>query len=173
MTKPTGARFERSAPSVGASVLGFLIAMVWMSTALPSLSAAKAKVGADPWKPADLIEPKDLNALLAKPGSQTPLIVYVGFDFLYNSAHIPGAMYFGAGRTPQGARALARWARTVPRNKLVVVYCGCCPWNECPNIRPAFRALRDAGLKNLKALHLPHGLLQDWIDQGYPVEKGR
>jgi hypothetical protein len=28
-------------------------------------------------------------------------------------------------------------------------------------------------LRNLKVLHLPHSLLRDWIDQGYPVEKGR
>jgi thiosulfate/3-mercaptopyruvate sulfurtransferase len=173
MTKPTRARFERSVLSVGAWGLGFLIAMVWMFTALPNLSAAKTETGADPWEPADLIEPKDLNAMLAKPGAQTPLIVYVGFDFLYDSAHIPGAMYFGSGRTPQGIGALTRWARTVPRNKRVVVYCGCCPWDECPNIRPAFKALRDAGMKNLKVLHLPHGLLRDWIDQGYPVEKRR
>jgi thiosulfate/3-mercaptopyruvate sulfurtransferase len=172
MTKPTRARFERPVRREGTTVLAFVIAMAWMLTALPSFSAAKSEAGRDPWKPADLIEPKDLNAMLASPGPRKPLIVYVGFDFLYDSAHIPGALYFGAGRTPKGIAALTQWARTVPRNKLVVIYCGCCPWNDCPNIRPAFKALRDAGVKNLKVLHIPHSLLQDWINESYPVEKG-
>jgi thiosulfate/3-mercaptopyruvate sulfurtransferase len=173
MTKPTRARSERSVLREGTTVLAFVIAMAWMLAALPSLPAAKAEASRDPWKPADLIEPQDLKAMLANPEPTKPLIVYVGFDFLYASAHIPGALYFGAARTPQGVAALTRWARTVPRNKLVVIYCGCCPWDDCPNIRPAYTALRDAGLKNLKVLHIPHSLLQDWINASYPVEKGR
>ncbi|MBZ5516055.1 MAG: rhodanese-like domain-containing protein [Acidobacteriia bacterium] len=171
-TKPARAGLRRSALSRGTTLLPFAMAMAWMLAALPILLAAKAEAGPDPWKPADLIEPKDLNAMLASPRAQKPLIVYVGFDFLYDAAHIPGALYFGPARTPKGLAALSKWAHTVPRGKLVVMYCGCCPWNDCPNIRPAFKALRDAGVKNLKVLHIPHNLLRDWINQSYPVEKG-
>lgn len=171
MTKTIQAGFRRSMRSWGSLVLLFVTAMVWLLAASPVLRAVKPEAGADPWKSADLIEPKDLAAMLSNPQAQTPLIVYVGFAFLYKSAHIPGALYFGPARTPEGLAALSKWARTVPRDKLVVMYCGCCPWNECPNIRPAFKALRDAGVKNLKLVHILDNLLHDWINKSYPVEK--
>ncbi len=136
----------------------------------PSGQLAEAVSSGDPWKKSDLLEIKDFAEMLSKPASK-PLIVYVGFDFLYRSGHIPGALYFGAGRSADGLAALAKWARTVPRGKTVVMYCGCCPWGDCPNIRPAFKALRDAGVKNLKLLYIPDNLLRDWINKGLPIEK--
>jgi thiosulfate/3-mercaptopyruvate sulfurtransferase len=173
LTKPKRVRAERPVlwGPVAAQVI--VLAMAWMLGPFPALSAAERGASREPWKSTDLIEPRDLNATLSGSVTARPLIVYVGFDFLYDSAHIPGALYFGPGRTPQGVAALTRWVRKVPPGRLVVIYCGCCPWDECPNIRPAFKALRDAGVKNLKLLHIPHSLLRDWINASYPVEKGR
>jgi len=149
------------------------ILLVALALTLATATGARAADGAsaEPWKVSDLIEIGDLAAFLSK-GREKPIIVYVGFEVLYRSGHIPGAVYFGAGRTEEGLAALTKWARTTPRGKTVVIYCGCCPWNACPNIRPAFRAMRAAGVTNLKLLHIPEDLLHDWINHGYPVEKG-
>jgi hypothetical protein len=54
----------------------------------------------------------------------------------------------------------------------VVLYCGCCPLDKCPNLRPAFLALRDAGFARLRVLLLPNNFNADWVEKGYPVEKG-
>jgi hypothetical protein len=31
----------------------------------------------------------------------------------------------------------------------IVIYCGCCPFNKCPNIRPAFTLLNERALKTI------------------------
>jgi len=145
-------------------------------TAVPA-SQGKAQIGSatqpsDPWKPADLIEPKDFAAMLTKQAGKKPLILYVGFPFLYKSAHIPGAIFLGAGRTPEGLAAMRKWAQTLAHGQAVVIYCGCCPWRVCPNVRGAFKTLREAGVTDLKLVYIEESLLDDWINQGYPIEKG-
>jgi hypothetical protein len=96
----------------------------------------------------------------------------VGFDFLFRAAHIPGALNFGPGSKASGIEGLKRWAGSINKNKAVVLYCGCCPWRQCPNVRPAFKAVREAGLKHVKVLYLQDSFVHDWVDKSYPVEKG-
>jgi thiosulfate/3-mercaptopyruvate sulfurtransferase len=43
---------------------------------------------------------------------------------------------------------------------------------DCPNIRPAYQALREMGFKRIKLLSLPNNFTQDWQMKGFPVEKG-
>lgn len=120
--------------------------------------------------PADLISPADLAARLKSAGK--PAIVYVGFPVLYRSNHIPGALFAGPASKPEGLEALKQAVAKLPKNAEIVIYCGCCPWSHCPNVRPAFRALRDLGYTRVKVLEIPTNLATDWIDKGYPVEKG-
>ena len=121
---------------------------------------------ADPWKPADLIQPKDVAARLA----QKPVLFHVGFATLYRSKHIPGTVYLGPGAREEGLAALRKAAAAFPRDREIILYCGCCPWNECPNMRPAFSALRAMGFTRVKAMYTPTNLVKDWIEKGYPVE---
>ena len=58
----------------------------------------------------------------------------------------------------------------IPKDQPVVVYCGCCPFETCPNIRPAFELLKAEGFTRPRLLNLPNNLKVDWIDQGYPIE---
>ena len=51
----------------------------------------------------------------------------------------------------------------------VVIYCGCCPFNHCPNIRPAFNLMNEMKFERHKLLNLPKNIKVDWIDKGYPV----
>jgi len=91
---------------------------------------------------------------------------------LYTGGHIPGALYHGPGMNAQGIDDLKKWAQDVPRSANVVVYCGCCPLDRCPNLRPAFEALRAMGFTHLRALLLPTNFYTDWVKPGYAVEKG-
>jgi rhodanese-related sulfurtransferase len=38
---------------------------------------------------------------------------------------------------------------------------------------PAFKLLHDLGFTNVKALYLANNLGTDWVDKGYPIERGR
>jgi hypothetical protein len=58
-----------------------------------------------------------------------------------------------------------------PRDREIVIYCGCCPWEKCPNIRPAFAALQEMGFTHVKALYVPDNLAKDWIGKGFPTDK--
>jgi len=125
-----------------------------------------------PWGKTQLMTPEELVKLLAGSGGAKPLVVYVGFEFLYKGAHIPGARFIGTGREAKGIDALKRWAGSIPHDRDVVIYCGCCPFKQCPNIRPAFQTLREAGLTHLKVLEIDDSFVKGWVQKGYPVEKG-
>jgi rhodanese-related sulfurtransferase len=125
---------------------------------------------ADPWTTSEVLQAPDLAARLKK--GENPSIVYVGPTFLYRGQHIAGAIYGGMGAKPEGIQSLLAAVKNLPKDKVLIIYCGCCPWNVCPNMRPAFQALKTAGFRNVKALYLPVRLADDWAAKGYPVASG-
>jgi thiosulfate/3-mercaptopyruvate sulfurtransferase len=120
---------------------------------------------------ANLIQPDALNHLLQTKGTEKPLVLQVGSHLLFEEAHIAGSLYAGAGSQPTGLQQLQSAVKTLSRKKAIVLYCGCCPWNHCPNIGPAFQQLHDMGFTNVKALYLANNLGTDWVARGYPVER--
>ena len=80
------------------------------------------------------------------------------------------ARYGGEAGTEEGLAQLARVAATLPKDREVVIYCGCCPRSDCPNIRPAYTKLKALGLR-VKVLDMPSNFRHDWQDKGFPVEK--
>jgi hypothetical protein len=68
--------------------------------------------------------------------------------------------------------ALRKLVEKMPRNQEIVIYCGCCPWEVCPNIRPAFQALKQMGFSKLKVLDIPVRIDTDWAAKGYPLTSG-
>lgn len=123
-------------------------------------------LAADPWSAGDVIKPADLAAHL-----KTPLLIHVGFPVLYRAAHITGSQYAGPGSKPEGIEDLKNAVATQPRDREIALYCGCCPWDRCPNVRPAFAALRAMGFTRFKVVEIPENLKTDWIDKGFPTEK--
>ncbi len=117
-----------------------------------------------------LVQPKEVAAELA--GGSKPMVLYVGPNVLYRSKHIPGAVFAGPGARPEGIELLKNSVASLARNREIVLYCGCCPWDHCPNIRPAVELLRTMGFTQIKAMYLPTDFKADWIDKGYPVESG-
>jgi thiosulfate/3-mercaptopyruvate sulfurtransferase len=123
------------------------------------------------WKDSDTIQPKDLAKRLAG-SSGKPMILQVGFANGYNQKHILGALYAGPGNKPEGLEKLKKAVANTPKDAEIVLYCGCCPWDHCPNMKPSFTALRAAGFKNVKAVVIENNFGKDWIEQGFPVQDG-
>jgi thiosulfate/3-mercaptopyruvate sulfurtransferase len=124
----------------------------------------------DPEIPAHhLISPEELNQMLK---TQKPLVLQIGPRSLYGQAHIPGAEYIGATSTPDGLDALRTRVKSEAKNKLIVVYCGCCPWSHCPNVHPAYKELRNLGYAHVRVLYIANNFGTDWVNKGYPTTKG-
>jgi len=149
----------------GAGVL--LIAIALPGRNAPGHRAAPA----DPWTAAQTVQPAAFAAELKQEKDPAPTVIYVGVHTLYNGAHIPGAIFRGPGSSAEGIADLKQYAATLPKNSNVVLYCGCCPLEKCPNIRPAFSALEEMGFTRLRVLILPTSFAKDWVEKGYPIEK--
>jgi len=154
---------RRTTPNAFA-LLGFI--------AITCVFAIKFASGApsDPWTAEQTVHPAQFVAELQQ--DPHPLVIYVGARTLYNGGHIPGALYYGPGSAEQGIGDLKKYAAPLPKNSDVVLYCGCCPLDKCPNLRPAFKALKEMGFARLRVLLLPNSFNVDWVEKGYPVQKG-
>ena len=119
-----------------------------------------------------LINPDELVKILQSAKSERPLMIQVGSHVLYTQAHIPNSEYIGPASSETGLQSLRERVESLPQNKFIVLYCGCCPWRHCPNIKPADDALRAMGFTNVKILFIANNFGSDWVDKGYPVSKG-
>lgn len=116
-----------------------------------------------------LIQPSELATQLAAKGSH-PAIFQVGPNVLYRGKHIPGAVYAGPGSRQEGLDLLKQAVNKLPRETEIVLYCGCCPWGNCPNVKPAMALLKEMGFTHAKAMYLESNFAKDWTEKGYPVE---
>jgi thiosulfate/3-mercaptopyruvate sulfurtransferase len=121
---------------------------------------------------AQQIQPAELNKILSAKSGDKPLILQVGSRVLFDQAHIAGSEYAGPGSQPEGIDRLKQRVKSVPKEKAIVLYCGCCPWNRCPNVAPAFRTLQGMGFTNVRVLYVANNLGTDWVDKGYQVARG-
>jgi thiosulfate/3-mercaptopyruvate sulfurtransferase len=119
-----------------------------------------------------LINPDDLVKILQSAKSEKPLMIQVGSHVLYMQAHIPDSEYIGPASSESGLQSLRKRVESLPRNKFIVLYCGCCPWSHCPNVKPADDALHAMGFTNVKVLYMASNFGADWVDRGFPVAKG-
>lgn len=119
-----------------------------------------------------LIQPEDLARILQSAKGDRPLILHVGYRVLYVQAHIPNSEYIGPASEPEGIQRLRQRVQGVPPMHYIVIYCGCCPWDKCPNVVPAYNELRSLGFRNVKVLYIADNFGKDWVEKGYPVAKG-
>lgn len=120
----------------------------------------------NPWSPEQLMEPSVLASKLNLPKSQQPVIIDIG-----PAGVIKNALEAGPAEEEKSIVKMKSLLKDVPKDKEVVIYCGCCPFAKCPNARPAFRELEKLGFKNPRLLNLSDNLKKDWIDKGYPLQK--
>jgi thiosulfate/3-mercaptopyruvate sulfurtransferase len=122
---------------------------------------------------AQLINAEDLVKVVQAKGADKPLMLQVGSRVLFEQAHIPGSEYAGPANMDAGLQTIRKRVESVPKNKSIVLYCGCCPWSHCPNVKPAFDALKAMGFTNVKVLYIANNFGADWVDKGYPVASGQ
>ncbi|MFN3405676.1 MAG: rhodanese-like domain-containing protein [Cytophagaceae bacterium] len=121
----------------------------------------------EPWEKKQLIKAEDLAGILMDDNKiNDPVILNIG-----PSGAIRGSIEVGPVNTDEGIKKLQEHIANLSKEKHVVIYCGCCPFEHCPNIRPAFSLLTKNGFRNHQLLNLPQNLKVDWIDKGYPMEE--
>ncbi len=138
--------------------------------AIAETAAQHAEVDAIP--ASHLLQPAELARKLNAADGEKPLILQVGSRVLFVQAHIPGSEYVGAAGQQSGARALKQRVGKLDRAREIVIYCGCCPWPRCPNIRQAYAQLVALGFTHVRALYIGTDFGTDWVAKGYPIAKG-
>ncbi len=114
------------------------------------------------WTADQLMQPGAL-AKNIQDGKNIPTIFCVG-----PGATIPGSINIGPAQLSDNIAKLKKALDSLPKNTAIVIYCGCCPFEHCPNVRPAIEALKQGGFTNYKLLNLEHNIKADWLDKGYP-----
>lgn len=140
-----------------------LFIALFMGTAITSIAQTTPALKMNPWKEDQLMEPQTLAGLI---DDHKPINIY-NIGVVQN---IKGAINVGAASDSANLVKLKAVLKNVPKNKQIVIYCGCCPMGKCPNIRPAFQMLSDMKFSTISVLDLHTNIKTDWIDKGYPIE---
>ena len=120
-----------------------------------------------------LVQPEDLVRILKSSQKEKPVILQVGSRVMFSQAHIPGSEYAGPGSQQAGIQSLEDTVSALPKSRHIILYCGCCPWNRCPNVGPAYKRLHDLGFTQVQVLYLANNFGDDWVQKGYPAVKGK
>jgi thiosulfate/3-mercaptopyruvate sulfurtransferase len=140
--------------------LKILISVILFS----ALNLAKPQAS-EPWTEKELKDPAVLAATLANAKAPQPVIYNIG-----PVQQIKGAIAIGPTGVEESLDKLKQQLAKISKDKEVIIYCGCCPFRRCPNVRPAFELLKKLKFTNAKLLNLPTSLNEDWISKGYPME---
>ena len=141
-----------------------------LAAALLVTALCFSQQGSDPWIKAELIEPASFAETLRSDSGKPDKILCVAFPILYRSRHIKGAIFAGPGNRAEGIEALKKEVAGLAKDTDIVLYCGCCPMEKCPNLRPAYRTLKELGFTRVRVLNIPTNMHTDWYTKGYPSE---
>ena len=119
--------------------------------------------GKEPWTASQLMAPARLAEILGQPATKKPIIYSVG-----PGALIKGSVDLGAAHEKENLDKFRRTLGKLPKDAYIVIYCGCCPFEHCPNIRPAFALLNEMKFTQAYLLNLEHNIKTDWVAKGYP-----
>ncbi|MDP4284992.1 MAG: rhodanese-like domain-containing protein [Bacteroidota bacterium] len=117
------------------------------------------------WTADQLIEPSALAQTL-QANKELPVIISVG-----PGAIIPHSIDIGMTENEKNLEKFKEVLSKLPKSTNIVVYCGCCPFAHCPNVRPAIDVLQKLKFTNYHLLNLPNNIKADWISKGYPQVK--
>lgn len=134
-------------------------------TAFLMLSVFSFGQQTEPWKENQQMKTEELASRISLSQTENLLIVSIGPD-----AVIKGSVDMGPAQNKSNLDNLRKYLEGVSRDKEVVIYCGCCPFSRCPNIRPAFSLLKEMGFKDPKLVDIPQNIRVDWLSKKYPVQ---
>jgi thiosulfate/3-mercaptopyruvate sulfurtransferase len=115
------------------------------------------------WTKEQLLEPAQLAQIIQK-NEVAPIVYSIG-----PGAVIKNSINIGSVKEPANMQEFKKQLSKLPKDASIVVYCGCCPFEHCPNVRPAVAALNEMKFTNYKLLNLSHNVKTDWLDKGYPA----
>ncbi len=118
----------------------------------------------EPWTSDQLMEPNVLAEKITRHQTNDLLILSIG-----PGALIKESVDIGPAHESTNFQKLKNYLKNVKHDKAIVIYCGCCPFDKCPNVRPAFTTLVEMGFKNIQLLNLSKNLKTDWLDKHYPI----
>lgn len=118
-----------------------------------------------PWKKSQLMPPAALAKKLNAPSEKQPIVFNIG-----PVEDIKGCIHIGSVQDKANFKKFEKAIKNLPKDAEIVIYCGCCPFEHCPNVRPAFDLLNKMGFTNHQLLNLSDNLKVNWIDQGYPIQ---
>jgi thiosulfate/3-mercaptopyruvate sulfurtransferase len=120
-------------------------------------------ISTEPWTADQLMAPAELAELITNPKAGKPVIICVG-----PGAAIRGSLDMGPAKEKENLEKYKLLLSRLSKDADIVIYCGCCPFEHCPNIRPAFTLLNEMKFTNAHLLNLEHNIKTDWIAKGYP-----
>jgi len=136
----------------------FLVVVAFIALFFAIPFTINASQSGDPWVTDQLMETQTLvNIIHTNKGDTFPVILNIG-----SVETIKGAIAIGAVSEP--VAELKKQLKNIKKDKLVVIYCGCCP---------AFKELVAEGYTNIKVLNLRKNLQTDWVDKNYPMQDER
>lgn len=142
------------------------ISFLLFAVLLVLTSCSTAQNNEEPWSENQLMKPSELAKMLNDSSAQIPLIYNIG-----PSGLIKNSIDIGEGKNNQNIEKFRKELIKLPKDADIVIYCGCCPFKNCLNIRPAFNLLNELKFTNHKLLNLSQNLKVDWIDKGYPMQE--
>ncbi len=131
---------------------------------LKSCQDVPAQKQQEPWTAEQLMEPAELAKMLESGDGDLPVIISLGAGNIIGNSEDTGPS-----GDKESLQNLKKEVQDLPKETDLVIYCGCCPFAHCPNVRPAFSLLNEMGFENHKLLNLRDNIKVDWIDKGYPV----
>lgn len=140
-----------------------LLSVAAIGFSFKSFTASKLQ---EQWTERQLMQPYELADILNS-NSRNDLILYsVG-----PAGPIKNSIELGSAKEKEGLQKLRNELRKHPKDAPIVIYCGCCPFKDCPNIRPAFNLLNEMNFTHHRLLNVSSNLKVDWIDKGYPLNE--
>ena len=143
-----------------------ILLLVILSTAIFfSCSNSSQPTKGEPWTSIQLMNPADLAKIINDPSAKQPILFCIG-----PSGLIKNAIDIGPTKDEENIAKLKTAVSNLSKDTAIVIYCGCCPFADCPNVRPAFKLLNEMKFTNHKLLNLSENLKVDWINKGYPMK---
>jgi hypothetical protein len=146
-------------------VRSFSFWIVLLSSLTLMLTGFQQRSGPEPWTEKQLMAPEDLAGILNNPAAKKLIILSIG-----PGAVIRESLDIGPAHEKEKEENLKLQLAKYPKDADLVIYCGCCPFEHCPNIRPAFTLLNEMKFTNARLLDIRHNIKTDWIDRGFPVK---
>src|SRR5699024_9418037 len=141
------------------------LALLLFSAMLMTSCGQQNKSSAEPWTKVQMMAPAKLAQKIEANQVDDMLILSIGFDDI-----IKGSIDLGPANDSTQLAALKDYLKTIPKDQSLVLYCGCCPLEKCPNVRPAFQLINAMGFTNAKLLNIETSIKANWLDKGYPAK---